>query len=270
MDYLWIIVMFLAAVWTLILTAPIHCRGSIGEQVMEWYISPNLFYILAWGRINFQQFHFWVNYSFTMFCESGPWFCKTSVSEVYLSFVYDLERCISVCSQLWLWSPSVCRRLDPSERPLQMVYDYLTAMGYEDPLRVQQEAANSDLSCMIRFYSGELWAVGGRFLLYWPGQKLALQSKLFESTRAFLLFRVLSRGKLVHHFCDWVYSNTTARVQICVFVYNAFSLFSLWPDICGMNNGLFLESGISVCQHQCWGDCVWFWLFLFSHTKDAN
>ncbi len=34
LDYLWIIVMFLSAVWTLILTAPIHCRGSIGEQVM--------------------------------------------------------------------------------------------------------------------------------------------------------------------------------------------------------------------------------------------
>ncbi len=34
-DYLWIIVMFSSAVWTLILTAPIHCRGSIGEQVME-------------------------------------------------------------------------------------------------------------------------------------------------------------------------------------------------------------------------------------------
>ncbi len=33
-DYLWIIVMFLSVVWTLILTAPIHCRGSIGEQVM--------------------------------------------------------------------------------------------------------------------------------------------------------------------------------------------------------------------------------------------
>ncbi|XP_062869127.1 PH domain leucine-rich repeat-containing protein phosphatase 2 [Trichomycterus rosablanca] len=45
------------------------------------------------------------------------------------------------------------RRLDSSERPLQMVYDYLTTMGYEDPVRVQQEAANSDLSCMIRFYS---------------------------------------------------------------------------------------------------------------------
>ncbi|KAJ8247340.1 hypothetical protein GJAV_G00245170 [Gymnothorax javanicus] len=45
------------------------------------------------------------------------------------------------------------RRLDPSERPLQIVFDYLSAMGYEDPQRIQREAANSDLSCMIRFYS---------------------------------------------------------------------------------------------------------------------
>uniref|UniRef100_A0A3Q1C0E6 PH domain leucine-rich repeat-containing protein phosphatase 2 n=1 Tax=Amphiprion ocellaris TaxID=80972 RepID=A0A3Q1C0E6_AMPOC len=45
------------------------------------------------------------------------------------------------------------RRLDSSERPLQMVYDYLASMGYTDPVRVQQEAANSDLSCLIRFYS---------------------------------------------------------------------------------------------------------------------
>ncbi|XP_060796787.1 PH domain leucine-rich repeat-containing protein phosphatase 2 [Neoarius graeffei] len=45
------------------------------------------------------------------------------------------------------------RRLDSSECPLQMVYDYLTTMGYDDPMRVQQEAANSDLSCMIRFYT---------------------------------------------------------------------------------------------------------------------
>uniref|UniRef100_A0A8C1Z190 PH domain leucine-rich repeat-containing protein phosphatase 2 n=1 Tax=Cyprinus carpio TaxID=7962 RepID=A0A8C1Z190_CYPCA len=59
----------------------------------------------------------------------------------------------SAVFQFVLSSLSVCRRLDPSERPLQMVYDYLTAVGYEDPLRVQQEAANSDLSCMIRFYS---------------------------------------------------------------------------------------------------------------------
>ncbi len=31
---LWIIEMFLSVVWTIILTAPIRCRGSIGEQVM--------------------------------------------------------------------------------------------------------------------------------------------------------------------------------------------------------------------------------------------
>ncbi len=33
-DYLWIIVMFLSDGWTLILTAPIHYKWSIGEQVM--------------------------------------------------------------------------------------------------------------------------------------------------------------------------------------------------------------------------------------------
>ncbi|XP_077568653.1 PH domain leucine-rich repeat-containing protein phosphatase 2 isoform X1 [Stigmatopora nigra] len=45
------------------------------------------------------------------------------------------------------------RRLEPTERPLQMLYDYLAAMGYGDPPRLQQEAANPDLSCLIRFYS---------------------------------------------------------------------------------------------------------------------
>ncbi len=38
----WIIVMFLSAVWTLILTAPIHCRASIDETLMQCYISPNM------------------------------------------------------------------------------------------------------------------------------------------------------------------------------------------------------------------------------------
>ncbi len=41
-DYLCIIVMLLSAVWTFLLTAPIHCRASIAEQVMQCYISPNL------------------------------------------------------------------------------------------------------------------------------------------------------------------------------------------------------------------------------------
>ncbi len=38
----WIIVIFLSAVWTLILTAPIHCRASIAETLMQRHISTNL------------------------------------------------------------------------------------------------------------------------------------------------------------------------------------------------------------------------------------
>ncbi len=37
-------VMFYQRVWTLILTAPIHYRGSFGEQVMQCLIPPNLFW----------------------------------------------------------------------------------------------------------------------------------------------------------------------------------------------------------------------------------
>ncbi len=36
----WIIVMFLSAVWTLILTAPIHCRASTDEQVIKSACEP--------------------------------------------------------------------------------------------------------------------------------------------------------------------------------------------------------------------------------------
>ncbi|XP_010149046.1 PREDICTED: PH domain leucine-rich repeat-containing protein phosphatase 2-like, partial [Eurypyga helias] len=45
------------------------------------------------------------------------------------------------------------RRVEPTEKPLQIVYDYLAGLGFDDPVRMQEEAANSDLSCMIRFYS---------------------------------------------------------------------------------------------------------------------
>ncbi len=50
--------------------APIHCRASIREQVMEYYISPNLFSwrknsSTTWMAFAFTaNFHFWVNYSF--------------------------------------------------------------------------------------------------------------------------------------------------------------------------------------------------------------
>nr|XP_042712917.1 PH domain leucine-rich repeat-containing protein phosphatase 2 isoform X2 [Chrysemys picta bellii] len=45
------------------------------------------------------------------------------------------------------------RRLEPTEKPLQIVYEYLAGLGFEDLVRIQEEAANSDLSCMIRFYN---------------------------------------------------------------------------------------------------------------------
>ncbi len=76
-DYLWIIVMFLSAVWTLILTAPIHCWGSIVEQAMKWHISPNLMkkqthLHLGWteGETFLVNFHFWMNYFFNL--EANP------------------------------------------------------------------------------------------------------------------------------------------------------------------------------------------------------
>ncbi|KAM4614396.1 PH domain leucine-rich repeat-containing protein phosphatase 2 [Discoglossus pictus] len=45
------------------------------------------------------------------------------------------------------------RRLDPQERPLHMIYEYLAGLGFQDAVRIQEEAAFSDLSCMVRFYS---------------------------------------------------------------------------------------------------------------------
>ncbi len=67
--------LFLSAVWMLILTAPIHCRGYIGEQVMQCKISPNLF----WGR------NFWVNYSFKShkhlcLCKTAAHFCTDLIA----------------------------------------------------------------------------------------------------------------------------------------------------------------------------------------------
>ncbi len=48
-DYLWIIVMFLSAVWTLILTAPIHCGGSIYilDDLRESKFFCNFFFFIV-------------------------------------------------------------------------------------------------------------------------------------------------------------------------------------------------------------------------------
>ncbi len=69
-DYLCIIVMFLSAVWTLILTAPIHCRGSnfwvdysfkprvskLGTCQMQWLQHLYCWWI-AWNELYFFQLH---------------------------------------------------------------------------------------------------------------------------------------------------------------------------------------------------------------------
>ncbi|XP_063801559.1 PH domain leucine-rich repeat-containing protein phosphatase 2 isoform X2 [Pseudophryne corroboree] len=45
------------------------------------------------------------------------------------------------------------RRLEPQERPLHIIYQYLSDLGFQDTTRIQEEAAHSDLGCMIRFYN---------------------------------------------------------------------------------------------------------------------
>ncbi len=60
-----IIVMFLSTVWTLILTAPIHCRAVVSKWCNATFLQiwwrNKLIYILAWAWVHF---HFWVKYSF--------------------------------------------------------------------------------------------------------------------------------------------------------------------------------------------------------------
>ncbi len=56
---------FLSAIWTLILMAPIHCRGSIGEHAtfLQIWWRNKLLYISDLSKSS-ANFHFWMNYSF--------------------------------------------------------------------------------------------------------------------------------------------------------------------------------------------------------------
>ncbi|XP_058494336.1 PH domain leucine-rich repeat protein phosphatase 1-like [Solea solea] len=53
------------------------------------------------------------------------------------------------------------RRLGDEERPLQILNEYLTNLGYEDAWRVQEEGMNPEIGCLIRFYFGKPRSVGG-------------------------------------------------------------------------------------------------------------
>uniref|UniRef100_UPI003AAC9F4D PH domain leucine-rich repeat-containing protein phosphatase 1-like n=1 Tax=Centroberyx gerrardi TaxID=166262 RepID=UPI003AAC9F4D len=55
----------------------------------------------------------------------------------------------------------VVRRLGDDERPLQILNEYLTNLGFEDPWRVQEEGMNPEIGCLIRFYFGKPRSVGG-------------------------------------------------------------------------------------------------------------
>ncbi len=74
------------AVWTLILTAPIHCRGSIGEQVIATFLHiwwrNKLIYILDVLKVNtfFNKFYFLVNYSFNI-VQTNFWYLLIKTSE---------------------------------------------------------------------------------------------------------------------------------------------------------------------------------------------
>ncbi|KAG8562855.1 hypothetical protein GDO81_015841 [Engystomops pustulosus] len=69
----------------------------------------------------------------------------TTASEILLS-----EGTESLYVQL---NGDLVRRLETQERPLHMIYKYLSDLGFRDTTRIQEEAAHSDLSCMIRFYN---------------------------------------------------------------------------------------------------------------------
>lgn len=47
------------------------------------------------------------------------------------------------------------RRLGDDERPLQILNEYLSNLGFEDPWRVQGEGMNPEIGCLIRFYFGK-------------------------------------------------------------------------------------------------------------------
>lgn len=51
------------------------------------------------------------------------------------------------------------RRLGDDERPLQILNEYLSNLGFEDPWRVQGEGMNPEIGCLIRFYFGENFSI---------------------------------------------------------------------------------------------------------------
>ena len=51
-------------------------------------------------------------------------------------------------------SGDTVRRCDPYEHPLVIQNDYLTALGYSDVTRIQEDGTSADLAYLVKFYSG--------------------------------------------------------------------------------------------------------------------
>ncbi len=68
LEWCGLLVMFLSAVWTLILMAPIHCRASDGMTFLQIWWRNKLIYISDGLRMSTftAHFYFWVNYSFKL------------------------------------------------------------------------------------------------------------------------------------------------------------------------------------------------------------
>ncbi len=98
-DYLWIIVMFLSAVWALILTAPIHCCGAL---VSKWFtvccsISLNLF----WWRN--KLIYILGGLSLSTLSSNLKLFLKDKKHECFITYIIlHASMCDIPCNIFWL------------------------------------------------------------------------------------------------------------------------------------------------------------------------
>ncbi len=102
-NYFWIIVMFISRVWTLILTAPIHCRRSIGEQAMLHFSKSDeetnsATSQMAWEWAHIQQI--------IIFRRTIPWFVYHEITVIIINTCFTfLTRLLPVAvetCEFWL------------------------------------------------------------------------------------------------------------------------------------------------------------------------
>ncbi len=113
----WIIVLFLSAVWTLILTAPIHCRGSTGEYVMQCYIS-----LCKWRNklADGLSSHFWWTITEAKHTAKMGWkSCKNYEKGNYFNYV------------------NFCSKTDENKLNKRIIYSNLLSRAYVSSIIVQ-------------------------------------------------------------------------------------------------------------------------------------